>query len=111
MHWPADEFPEKWNYFKHAFITISNECALMETRRLKSRSNPWIDSHSLQMTHKRDYLKIKAIAFQDGKLWNFYRLTRNGVTKLVRDAKGGTTKSVFNTASTTRLKCGKSSNI
>ena len=72
MHWPADEFPEKWNDFKHAFITISNECALMETRRLKSRSNPWIDSHSLQMMHKRDYLKRKAIAFQDGKLWNFY---------------------------------------
>ena len=35
---------------------ISNECAPMKTRRLKNRSNPWIDGHILQMMYKRDYV-------------------------------------------------------
>ena len=51
IHWPADEFAEKWSDFKHVFISISNACAPMKTRRLKNRSNPWIDSHILQMMY------------------------------------------------------------
>ena len=80
IHWPADELAEKWSDFKHVFISISNECAPMKTRRLKNRSNPWIDSHILQMMYKRDYFKRKAIVRKDDKLWQFYRHARNNVT-------------------------------
>ena len=31
--WSADQFVDKWNNFKDAFIDISNNCAPMETRR------------------------------------------------------------------------------
>ena len=46
---------------KMVFIKISNNCAPMETRRLKHRNNPWINSHIIELIYERDYLKRKAI--------------------------------------------------
>ena len=43
------------------FNDISNSCAPMETRRLKHRNNPWMNSHIIELIYKRDYLKRKTI--------------------------------------------------
>ena len=59
--WSADQFVDKWNYFKDVFIDISNSCAPMETRRLKHRNKPRMNSHIIELIYKRDYLKRKAI--------------------------------------------------
>ena len=55
--WSADQFADKWKKFKDGFIKISNNCAPMETRRLKHRNNPWINSHIIELIYERDYLK------------------------------------------------------
>ena len=59
--WSADQFVDKWNDFKYVLIDISNSCAPMETRRLKHRNNPWMNSHIIELIYKRDYLKRKAM--------------------------------------------------
>ena len=53
--WSADQLSDKWNKFKDGFIKISNNCAPMETRRLKHRNNHWINSHIIELIYERDY--------------------------------------------------------
>ena len=48
------------------FIDISNSCAPMETRRLKHRNEPWMNSNIIELIYKRDYLKRKAIQYKNG---------------------------------------------
>ena len=59
--WSADQLADKWNKFKDGFIKISNKCSPMETRRLKHRNNPWINSHIIELIYERDYLKSNSI--------------------------------------------------
>ena len=47
--WSADTFVDKWTNFKDAFIDISNSYAPMETRRLKLRNNPWMNSQIIEL--------------------------------------------------------------
>ena len=73
--WSADQFVDKWNDFKDVFfIDIGNSCAPMETRRLKHRNKPWMNSHIIELIYKRDYLKIKAIKYKNEETWLLYNV-------------------------------------
>ena len=81
--WSADQFVDKWNAFKYVFIDISNSCAPMETRRLKHRNKPWMNSHIIELIYKRDYLKRKAIKYKIEETWILYKRARNDVTEII----------------------------
>ena len=85
--WSADQFVDKWNNFKDAFIDISNNCAPMETRRLKHRNNPWINSQIIELIYKRDYLKRTAIKNKNEETWLLYRRAMNNVTEMIKCSK------------------------
>ena len=75
--WPEHMLSEKWDKFKNVFLTVSNKCAPFETRRLKNRNNPWIDSNIVRLIYKRDYLKRKAVKYKSDELWESYKQIRN----------------------------------
>ena len=86
--WSADQLVDKWNYFKDLFyIDIINSCAPMETRRLKHRNNPWMNSHIIELIYKRDYLERKAIRYKTEETWLLYRRARNDVTEMIKSSK------------------------
>ena len=85
--WSADQFVDKWNNFKDAFIDISNNCAPMETRRSKHRNNPWMNSQIIELIYKRDYLKRKAIKNTNEETWLLYRRARKNVTEMIKCSK------------------------
>ena len=51
------------------------------------KSNPWFDADILAMIYRRDFLKRKAIACKDRRLWQDYRTQRNAVTRVIRQRK------------------------
>ena len=59
----------------------------METRRLKHRSNPWINSHIIELIYERDYLKRKAIQYKNEETWLLYKRARNNVTEMIKLSK------------------------
>ena len=83
---------EKWDKFKNAFLTVSNTCAPFETRRRKTRNNPWIDNNLVRLIYKRDYLKRKAVKYKSDALWESYKQIRNTVTELIISNKKNTMK-------------------
>ena len=66
---------------------LSNKHAPLESRRLKSRQNPWIDNAIVKLMHRRDYLKRKAVSTKNSQLWKAYKLIRNKITATIRRAK------------------------
>ena len=85
--WCSSLLESKWYEFKNAFIKLSNEHAPIQCRRLKNKSNSWFDADILAMIYRRDYLKRKAIACKDRRLWQDYRSQRNAVTRVMRQRK------------------------
>ena len=85
--WCSSLLESKWYEFKNAFSKLSNEHAPIQCRRLKNKSNSWFDADILAMIYRRDYLKRKAIACKDRRLWQDYRSQRNAVTRVIRQRK------------------------
>ena len=59
----------------------------METRRLKHRTKPWMNSHIIELIYKRDYLKRKAIKYKNEETWLLYKSARNYVTEMIKCSK------------------------
>ena len=59
----------------------------METRRLKHRNKPWMNSHIIELIYKRDYLKRKATQYKNEETWLLYKRTRNDVTEMIKCSK------------------------
>ena len=74
----------------------------METRRLKHRNNPWINSHIIELIYERDYLKRKAIQYKNEETWLLYKRARNNVTEMIK-----LSKKQYYENSIIQLKCGK----
>ena len=68
-------------------MDISNSCAPMETRRLKHRNKPWMNSHIIEPIYKRDYLKRKEIKYKNEETWLLYKRARNDVTEMIKCSK------------------------
>ena len=85
--WDSSLLEAKWDEFKNVFITVSDIHAPLHCRKLKNRCNPWFDNDILEMIYRRDYVKRKAISYNDAALWQTYRTLRNMVTSTVRRQK------------------------
>ena len=59
----------------------------METRRLKHRNKPWMNSHIIELIYKRDYLKRKAIKYKNEETWLLYKRVRNDVIEMIKCSK------------------------
>ena len=57
----------------------------METRRLKHRNKPWMNSHIIELIYKRDYLKRKEIKKEE--TWLLYKRARKDVTEMIKCSK------------------------
>ena len=57
------------------------------SKRPRDRYYIWFDADILAMIYRRDYLKRKAIACNDRRLWQDYRSQRNAVTRVIRQRK------------------------
>ena len=85
------------------FINISNDCAPMETRRLKHLNNPRINSHIIELIYERDYLKRKAIQYKNEETWLLYKRARNNVTEMNKLSKKNTMKTAYRKVDTIQL--------
>ena len=85
--WDSSLLEAKWDEFKNVFITVSDIHAPLHCRKLKNRCNPWFDNDILEMIYYRDYIKRKAISYNDAALWQTYRSLRNVVTSTIRRKK------------------------
>ena len=85
--WDSSLLEAKWDEFKNVFITVSDIHAPLHCRKLKNRCNPWFDNDILEMIYCRDYVKRKAISYNDAALWQTYRSLRNVVTSTIRRKK------------------------
>ena len=75
-------------YLRWCFSSpLSDKHAPMQTRKLKNRSNPWMNGDILKMIYERDYLKRKAVSCADNGLWQWYKYFRNKITYTIRYAK------------------------
>ena len=80
----------------------------METRRLKHRNKPWMNSHIIELIYKRDYLKRKAIKYKNEETWLLYKRARNDVTEMIKCSKRQYYEKIaYRKVDTIRLKCGK----
>lgn len=78
---------EAWDIFKQKFELICNNHAPLSKARLKSRKSPWITKEIIQIMYRRDYVHKKAIQLEDSDLWSEYKMLRNQVTSMIRNAK------------------------
>ena len=78
--WCSILLEPKWNEFKNVFIKLSNDHAPIQCQRLKNKSNHWFDADILAMIYGRDFLKRKAIACKDHRLWQDYIPKKCGYT-------------------------------
>ena len=51
--WDKMNFDTKWNAFKTTFIEVSNKHAPIQTRRLKTRNNPWVIKEIVQLMYQQ----------------------------------------------------------
>ena len=86
-NWSGSSLESKWFEFKECFFAVCNKHAPVQTRRLKNRNNPWITPEIVKLMYERDYLKKKAVKLKCSDLWDKYVVTRNKVTKLIRESK------------------------
>ena len=85
--WDEINLDSKWNSFKSKFIEVSNKHAPIQTRRLKTRNNPWVTKDIVQLMYQRDYCKEKAVRCNDDQEWQNYKELRNKITKLMKKGK------------------------
>ena len=76
--WDSSLLEAKWDEFKNVFITVSDIHAPLHCRKLKNRCNPWFDNDILEMIYRRDYVKRKAISYNDAALWQTYNSKKYG---------------------------------
>ena len=76
-----------WDTFKSEFLRLSDFHAPIHSFRVKNLSNNWINDDILQMMYQRNHLHKIAAKTNNPDKWKEYRLTRNKITNVVRNAK------------------------
>ena len=85
-----DDLENAWATWKNEVLRIFNKHAPITERRLRDRRNPWVNDDIVKLTYKRDFLHEAATDATDNKdtnLWSLYKITRNRVTTVIRNAK------------------------
>ena len=80
-----------WDSFVDKFTNICDKHAPVKTIRFKHNSCPWLDHRDdiFNAMHERDYHHNKALHCSEGQNdhWNQYKMFRNKVNVMMRDAK------------------------
>ena len=75
-----------WNYWKETFLKIADTHAPIRTKKVKNKYKPWLTNDIKNMSHRRDYLKIKAVKY-NSIYHETYKNCRNQVNKLIKEVK------------------------
>ena len=87
-----DMYNEKWEFLDSGLdpcqiFKIVDKHAPIRTKRVRSKSCPWITAGLKERMHNRDTLKIKAIKSNDPHDWADFKRTRNKVNTEIKAAK------------------------
>lgn len=78
---------QMWTEWKTKFLKIVHKHAPTCTKRVRSKSCPWITAGLKERMHNRDTLKIKAIKSNDQHDWANFKRKRNKVNTEIKAAK------------------------
>ncbi len=82
---------EAWDLFVNKFTEVCNNHAPVKSIRFKQKLCPWLEHRDdiFNLMHERDYHHNKAIhcTNKDNDHWNKYKVLRNKVNVMMRDAK------------------------
>ena len=74
-----------WEIWKDLFLQILDKHAPLQSKKIKSKSSPWITSHLKHLIITRDNLKRKAVITKLDTDWEKY--TKLGMKQTLRQAK------------------------
>ena len=83
----VNDVEKLWLFFRDSFNEVSNRHAPLVTRRLKSKSCPWITTDIVKLIHERDYAHKSFRKTHNQSYWDNYKHLRNQVTSLIRNTK------------------------
>ena len=83
----ADNLDNMWEIWKQLFLQVLDKHAPIQSKKTKSKKNPWITSHTKKLIIARDNLKRKAIITKFETDWDNYRKARNETNNLLRQTK------------------------
>ena len=72
---------------KSNFLATAHKNAKIRTKRVRSYKSPWITVDLKKLMHSRDIVKIKAINSNDTHDWACFKIMRNKVNVVIRQAK------------------------
>jgi hypothetical protein len=83
----ADNSSSMWQIWKELFLQVLDKHAPLQSKKIKSKIQPWITNHIKQMIITRDKLKRRAIVTQLESDWENYKRARNETNTQLRLAK------------------------
>ena len=83
----ADNPNTMWEIWKDLFLQILDKHAPLQSKKIKSKSSPWITSHLKHLIITRDNLKRKAVITKLDTDWEKYKKARNETNTKLRQAK------------------------
>ena len=82
-----DDPNETWNVWKNIFLSVADKHAPLRQRKVRSIYNPWITTEIKQLSHRRDFLKKKAVMHNSIYYFNEYKQCRNNLNKTIKETK------------------------
>ena len=76
-----------WEIWKDLFLQMLGRHAPLQSKKIKSKSSPWITSQIKHLTITRDNLKRKAVITKLDIDWERYKKARNETNTKLRQAK------------------------
>ena len=83
----TNEVNEAVMKFESLFLPICNKHAPLRRKRVRKQNSPWITNDIIQLMHKRDNVKKKAIASGSSQQWATYKYLRNKVNYAIKESK------------------------
>ena len=83
----TDDVNEAWSYFKTKFLLILDSLVPLKEIRIKHSSEEWMTQEILDKMKERDYWLQKHRQERHSNYFEKYKMCRNIVTKLTRNAK------------------------
>ena len=91
-----DDPNEIWNVWKTIFLSLANKHAPLRQRKVRSTYNPWITTEIKYLSHRRDFLKKKAVTHNSIYYFHEYKQCRNNLNKTIKENKSNYYKSKLN---------------
>ncbi len=99
-----DDPNEIWNVWKTVFLSLANKHAPLRQRKVRSTYNPWITKEIKYLSHRRDFLKKKAVMHNSTYYFNEYKQCRNNLNKTIKDTKSNYYKNKLNACKDHKLR-------